>query len=273
MKRHILLIIATAIIGMTLNACTINIDGEKLGGKTIKGNGNIVTRTYDVSDFNNISIALPAKVNYTVSTDYTCTVRVDENILEYLDIKVQDQELLMGKQKDEKNTTLRATEFVIDVTAPSLESINLAGRGKFNALSPIEGESLRANVAGSGDILFKEKVTVDTVEMNVAGSGDIECNELVADKLDANVAGSGDLNVKAGKVVAAEVGVAGSGDCVLACEIDSMEANVAGSGDIMAARVNDNLEYGIIGSGSISYGGNPVVKGDKVGSGSIKHVE
>ena len=263
MKRNII-ISATAILCMALVSCTINVDGESFGGKTIKGDGNIVTRNYDLSGFDAISTSLSATVNFTISSECSCTVRVDENILDYLDIKVKDGELLMGKVKDQKNVNLRATEFVIDITAPSLEQINQAGSGTFNVFSKLEGEKLEANQAGSGDIFFKEIVTVDKAELNVAGSGDMVCDELVADELDTDVAGSGDVKITNGKVRKAEASVAGSGDIVLTCDIENLDANIAGSGDIKA-RVNGNLTYSIFGSGDISYYGNPVVEGDKVG--------
>ena len=270
MKRNILIIVA-AIISMTLHACTINMDGGNFGGETIKGNGNIVTQTYDVTAFDEVSLALPATVNFTVSNDYTCVIRMDENLFEYLDIKVKDNELQLGKQQKYNNTRLKATEFVIDVTAPSLEEINLAGSGAFKVHSTLEGEKIEANVAGSGDIIFNKTVIVKEIKLNVAGSGDLFCDELIADKMECNIAGSGDLKVSTGTVREAEASVAGSGDIVLYCDTENLEANVAGSGDIKA-RVNGRLKYGIIGSGDIGYYGNPVVEGDKVGFTSVKRL-
>lgn len=267
MKRNIL-IIAMAIIGMTLNACTINVDGETLGGKTIKGNGNIVEQDFEVSAFREISTSLPATVNFNISDAYTCSVRVDENILEYLDIKVDDHELILKKKEQHKNISLRATEFVIEVSAPSLEDINLAGSGTLNVLSPLDEKDMEINLAGSGDVVFMKQVKTNEIELNVAGSGNIDCAELVAEELDANVAGSGDLTVKRGNVSKAEASVAGSGDIVLTCDVDTMEANIAGSGDIKA-RVNGKLTYGIFGSGEIGYYGNPVVEGDKSSRGTV----
>ena len=263
MKRHFL-IIAALIVAMLVQSCTIAISGESLGGETIKGNGNIVTRDYDMTDFNGISTSLSATVNFTKADNYSCIVSVDENLFEYLDIKVKDNELLMGKRKEDKNTNLKATQFVIEVTAPSLEYLNLAGSGTFNALSPL-------NLAGSGDIIFHKSVSAQKTELNVAGSGDLVCNELIADELDSNVAGSGDLKVVSGQVREAEAGVAGSGDIVLTCDIENLDANIAGSGDIKA-RVNGKLTYGIFGSGDIGYYGNPVLEGDKVG-GRVKALE
>ena len=265
MKRSIL-IIATVLVGMMLSSC----DFEAYS-KTIEGNGNIVTRSYDVTAFDGISVALPTTVNYTVSDAYSCVVRVDENLLEYLDIKVKDDDLFLGRLKEHNNTNLKAKEFVIEVTAPSLKEINLAGSGTFNALSLMEGEQLEVNLAGSGDVSFKEKVAVGKLEMSVAGSGDIDCVELVADKLECNIAGSGDLKITSGTVLEAEAGVVGSGDIVLYCDIENLEADIAGSGDIKA-RVNGKLKYGVIGSGDIGYYGNPVVEGEKVGASSVKRL-
>ena len=270
MKKHIVIIAAT-IISMTLNACTFNLDGETLGGKTIEGDGNVVTRTYDVTAFNEISTSLPATVNFTIADSYSCTVSVDENLFDYLDIKVKDNELLLGKQKEDKNTHLKATKFVIEVTAPSLEIINLAGSGTFNANSPLEAEKFEANIAGSGDIVFHNTVTTQKVELNVAGSGDLVYNELIADKLDCNIAGSGDIKVSNGAMKEVEASVAGSGDIVLTCDIENLDANIAGSGDIKA-RVSGKLTYGIFGSGDIGYYGNPVVEGDKVGRAKVERL-
>ena len=249
MKRHHLLI-AAVIICTALISCTFNLNGESFGGETVKGNGNIVTRNYDVTAFNEISASLPATVNFTVSDHYTCTVTVDENLFDYLEIKVKDNDLHLRKSNEHKNVRLDATEFVIEVSAPSVEDINLAGSGTFKALSPLNGKKLDVNVAGSGDIYFQELVTVDKIELNVAGSGTLVCENLVAESLDGNIAGSGDLMVRQGAVKKAEVSVAGSGDIDLACDIDTLEADIAGSGDIVA-KVNGTLEYNIIGSGDI----------------------
>jgi hypothetical protein len=270
MKRHHL-VIAAVIICTALVSCTINLDGESFGGETVKGNGNVVTRNYDVTDFNEISTSLSATVNFTISDNYSCTVTADENLFDYLEIEVHDEDLRLCKPEKHKKVGLRATQFVIDVTAPNLENINLAGSGTFNALSPLNAEKMEVNVAGSGDIVLKQTVTVQEIELNVAGSGDLVCNELIANKLDVNVAGSGDIKVANGTVSKAEAGVAGSGDIVLTCDIENLDANIAGSGDIKA-RVSGKLTYGIFGSGDIGYYGNPVVEGDKVGRAKVERL-
>ena len=115
----------------------------------MKGDGNVVTRDYDVAHFDEIVCALPATVNYTVADAYSCTVRVDGNLLEYIDIKVMDGELSLSQPKPMKNGIyhgFNATEFVIDVTAPSLNTITLAGSGDINIL-----RYERRNMGGSSE--------------------------------------------------------------------------------------------------------------------------
>ena len=203
MKRHFLIITAS-IIAMVVQSCSIAISGESLGGETVKGNGNIVTRNCDVSVFEDLSLLLPATVNFTISEDYTCTFRVDENLLEYLDIKVKEKELILERQQKHKNVNLHPTEFVIDITAPSLKEAGLAGSGNIYMMSPLNGDKMEFFVAGSGDIVFKEAVNVSHLELQIAGSGDISISDLACDgsgditanvsnKLTYSIIGSGDI--------------------------------------------------------------------------------
>jgi len=245
-----LIILAAVIIGLTFSSCFISINGE-----TVKGDGNVVTRDYDVAHFDEIVCALPATVNYTVADAYSCTVRVDSNLLEYIDIKVKDGELSLSQPKPMKNGIylgFNATEFVIDVTAPSLNAITLAGSGDINILSPMEAQHMEVTVAGSGDVAFKEDVDIQHLELSVAGSGDIMVDKGTIRKLEADIAGSGDI--------------------VAHAEAQEVEATVMGSGDI-TTNVSGTLEYQVVGSGDIHYYGDAKVNGKVAGSGALNRID
>lgn len=250
MKKH-LIILVVAIMSMSLTSCFISLDGDNFGGETVKGEGDVVTRNYDVTAFNEISASLPATVNFSVSNNYTCTVSVDENLFDYIEIKVKDGELQLGRPKEHKHVNLKATKFVIDITAPSLNEVNLAGSGSLNFLSPMDEEKLEVSLAGSGNVVFKEGANIDHLELNVAGSGDIY--------------------VEKGSIRKFEADIAGSGEIVSHADVQDMDANVAGSGDI-TAKVNGKLDYFVAGSGDIKYYGNAQVSGKIAGSGSVKQI-
>ena len=248
MKRQYILL-AAVIIGMMLSSCVININGE-----TVKGDGNVVTHAYDISNFDEVVCALPATVNYTVADTYSCTVRVDSNLLECIDIKVKDGGLSIGqpKPKDGIYLNFNATEFVIDITSPSLNAITLAGSGDINILSPLQAQKLEVTVAGSGNVVFKEDVNIQQLEVSVAGSGDILVDKGLIRKFEANIAGSGDI--------------------VAHAEAQDVEATVMGSGDI-TVNVSGSLEYQVVGSGDIHYYGDAKVNGEVAGSGSLNRID
>lgn len=249
MKRQLNLL-ATVIISMMLSSCIININDE-----TAKGDGNVVTREYDIAHFDEVVCALPATVNYTVADTYSCTIRVDSNLLEYIDIKVKDGELSLSQPKPRKNGIylgFNATEFVIGIASPNLNEITLAGSGDINILSPLQAQKLEVTVAGSGNVAFKEEVNIQHLELSVAGSGDILVDKGNIRKLEADIAGSGDI--------------------VAHAEAQEVEASVMGSGDI-TVNVSGSLEYDVLGSGDIHYYGDAKVNGKVAGSGGINRID
>ena len=222
-------------------------------GTFVEGNGNVVTRDYDVAAFDEIDMILPATVNYTVADDYSCRVTLDENLFECLDIQVKHDCLNLKHDKRFDNINLKPTKFVIEITAPTIEEINLVGSGDFVFVTPLEAEKLKVSTAGSGDVVFEETVKVQDLDMSIAGSGDaifkgtatihdfamsiagsgkLKCKQLIADHAHLSVAGSGDMEIESGMIKSAKVSVAGSGSIETRCRIESMDYSIAGSGSI-----------------------------------------
>ena len=219
-----------------------------------EGNGNIVTRDYNVAAFDEISMILPATVNYTVADDYSCRVTLDENLFEYLDIHTKGDALNLGYVAEKgQHTNLKPTKFVIDISAPTIEDINTVGSGDFYFVTPFEARKLDISTAGSGSVYFNETTTIHRLEVSIAGSGEVVCKDFYADLVDLSVAGSGDMIIESGTVKKADVSVAGSGSVETRCKLESMD-------------------YSIAGSGSIKYLGNVKTKGTNIG-GRIKRID
>ena len=218
-----------------------------------EGNGNIVTRDYDVAAFDEISMILPATVNYTVADDYSCRVTLDENLFEYLDIYSKEGCLRLEMVKTLQQINLMPTKFVIEISAPTIEEINTVGSGYFYFVTPFEARKLVISIAGSGSVIFKETANIHLFEMQIAGSGKLECKDLHADHTNLSIAGSGDMRIESGMVKNADISVAGSGSVDIRCQLESMDYNIAGSG-------------------SINYIGNVKIKGTNWG-GKIKRID
>ena len=179
-------------------------------GSFAEGNGNIVTRDIDVAAFKEISMILPATVNYKVADDYSCRVTLDENLFEWVDIYLKGDCLRVEMVKTFQQSDVKPTKFLIELTAPTLEEISIVGSGDFNFVTPYEAKELKIKLTGSGDLLSKE-LLADYMDVSIAGSGQMVCEHLQANRLRASVVGSGDVIIKDGKVKKANLSVAGSG--------------------------------------------------------------
>ena len=223
-----------------------------LRAETIKGNGKVITKEYQFSDFDEISFSGSAEFTYEQSEAApSVTVTIDENLLEYIEVKVKDKELKVYPKKEgmlKSSYQLRPTVFKIRANSRQLEEVNSSG---------------------SGNCVFNGPLNSKEIELNLAGSPSITINALQADELEGNVAGSANLILK-GKVREAKYNIAGSGNVKAGdCESEKVEGNIAGSGNLETYATRE-LNGSIVGSGDIYYKGDPKVKSSCLGSGKVK---
>ena len=243
-------------------------------GNVAEGNGNIVTRDYDVAAFDEISMILPATVNYTVADDYTCRVTLDENHFEYLDIYEKSGCLKLEMVKTLQQVNLMPTKFVIEINAPTVEEITLTGSGDFCFVTPFEARKLKITRAGSGEVYFMETANIRRFSMSIAGSGKLICKDFHSDYTDVSVAGSGEFVCEHLYADQANLSVAGSGDIVIeAGTVKSADVSVAGSGSIETRCQIESMDYSIAGTGTIEYYGDVKLDGSTMGKGRIRRID
>lgn len=243
-------------------------------GTVAEGNGNIVTRDYEVTEFDEISLILPATVNYTVSDDYTCRVTLDENLFEYLDIYEKSGCLKLEMVKTLQQINLMPTKFIIEISAPTIEEITLTGSGDFCFVTPFEAQKLKITRAGSGEVYFTETANIRRFSMSIAGSGKLICKDFHADYTDVSVAGSGEFVCEHLYADQANLSVAGSGDIVIkAGTVKSADVSVAGSGSIETRCQIESMDYSIAGTGTIEYYGDVKLDGSTMGTGRIRRID
>ena len=272
-KKYFLtvLLLCVAVLGAEAQKNQIN---NYPSQTVVEGNGNVVTRDFEVAEFDEISMILPATVNYTVADDYSCRVTLDENLFEYLDIHTKGDALNLGYVTEKvQHTNLKPTKFVIDISAPTIEEINTVGSGDFYFVTPFEARELDISTAGSGGVYFNEIARIQRFQMNLAGSGKLKCQEIHADDVELGIAGSGKMVCKNLQADYANLGVAGSGEIIFeAGRLKSADVSVHGTGSVETRCQMESMDYSIAGSGSIKYLGNVKTKGTNVG-GRIKRID
>lgn len=237
MKKVIL--IAIAVLFST------QVEAQWWGSKKVRGNGDVVTKTRSVGEYDKIGVGGSFDVKLVAGAEGKITIQMDENLFEYLITEVEGDQL---KIRWKKGTNVYSrSKILITVPFKDIYAVSLAGSGDVYSEDVIKADNFKSSLAGSGDL--KLKVDADHIKSSIAGSGDIYLQG-ATNSVRASIAGSGDVH---------------------AYELTSKEADVsiAGSGGIKIS-VSDLLKARISGSGNVYYKGNPAKQDVKVsGSGNV----
>ncbi len=216
----------------------------------IEGNGNLKKQTRTVDNFSAISSSGSWDVMIAYGESNTIQVEGDENLLEYVETKVEDGKLSIRSSKN----------------------VNLRSRNKITVY--ISVTRLRAvSLSGSGDIIGDGKFYNDGGgEFRVSGSGSIKLAFKKYRSVDVHISGSGNIRLSgAAESVSARISGSGNADCVDVIA-DDVTASVSGSGNIKVY-ANKSVDASISGSGNVRYKGAATdVRSHKGGSGRVSRI-
>lgn len=229
--KKIVLIMITAML-FILSACTSNILGTSFNA--YKGTGEIETKTYELSDFDEIGVSGGMDLTLIKSDDYGVSIETNSDIFEKLDVKTSDGKLIVNSKE---GLGFYNTKIKVIVKCPTLNfielsnaiSANIEGDYNFDGDVHIElsnASSLKGNI--SGDNLFLDLANASEVELegeykkiiveaanasqadlrNVKAntakinlSNTSECDLDVTGDIEVDASNSSELNVYGGKVV------------------------------------------------------------------------
>jgi len=214
------------------------------GGKGIKGEGPVVTKSFDLPTIHSVCLGFSGDVYIKQGRSQSISIEAQQNIMDNITMDVRG-----GKWKINFDENVKQCENVkVYITMTDLEELCLTGSGM------IKGENHFANL--------------DDVELGVSGSGDIILS-MDSDRVDLGISGSGGIDLS-GTANALDVGVSGSGDVEAFDFITAdCEVSISGSGDI-EVNATQSLVVSVSGSGDVEYKGNPAsVKSSSSGSGDI----
>ena len=232
---------------LALSACDGSI-ADVVGdvrSSTFEGGTAIGEAAKNPGEFQGVTLAGPDNIIFTTGAEYSIRAEGDEDALEQLRYKVTDGQIKVGRENENllSSSDKAAT---IYITAPSLNSIKLAGSGDIDA----------------------DKIAGDTAALTLAGSGNIKIADLQTTSLDTKIAGSGDILVS-GSAKTTKISIAGSGDISgAALRKESASIKIAGSGNV-ALSSDGTVDSTILGSGNIRIHGDATCKTNAMGSGEV----
>lgn len=212
--------------------------------KKVDGNGVLKKETRSVSGYTGISSSGSWDVMVAYGESNTISIEGDENLLDYIETKVEDGVLKIRSQ----NVNLRSrNKITVYVSLTKLSSVTLSGSGSIIGEGNYSSEGktefktsgsgriqmgfgkldkVYARVSGSGNI--KLKGTANSVETHISGSGGADCRNVISDDATVQISGSGNVQVNANRRI--EARISGSGNATYYGAARDVSTHVSGSG-------------------------------------------
>jgi len=236
-----ILILSMLVLAVAFQSCDIAMHD------TIKGNGNVITATRNISDVSRIKSKGSFDVEVVLGSTPGLKIEADENLIPYIITDTENGLNIHTKDDVDLSSDHRLK---ITVTVSKLEELELYGNGNGICNSKITGgDHLKLGVYGNGDITMN--VNAPNVESTIAGNGNITINGETKDSK-IEIDGNGDYKAEGLQAENAEIHINGSGSASVAASV-KLDIHIAGSGDV-------------------NYKGSPSIEQHIVGSGEIKQV-
>lgn len=220
-----------------------------IGGKKIRGNGNIKSENRSVNAFTSVDVG--GNIDVYVKQDSVSSVKIesDENLLEYVQVTVDGSTLEI---QEERGYNLRPSKSIkVFVSGPSFKNFEASGacdiysENQINSTDPIS-----INLSGACNV--KMELKTPRIGVDLSGAGTIT---LKGETKDFNVDGSGSTDV----------------NCFgLMTENTDIEMSGAGNAEVFASV---KLNVHVSGAADVKYKGNATVSQEVSGAGTVKKVE
>ena len=238
--RPIRIVALTLLTGSVLPAC--GIDVHMGDGRAVTGSGTVVTRDIPVTSFSKIEVSSAFVVTVSFGSSEEATVRVDDNMIDELDVEVSGDTLRIALRS---GVSVRDATLEADVIARSLDEVEGSGAARITLGEPLSGEQFDVTLSGAST-LTGELTTVDaTMELSGAASADLAGS---VSGLELTASGASELSGPDLTIGELTIDLSGAS-----------QASVTVTGSISAV---------VTGASSLSYAGTPTLEEEEVSGGS-----
>ena len=211
---------------------------------SIRGSGNITTKTISTEDYDIIQAHGPIEIHLKKGKEGEVTVTTHDNLHQYLEIE-SNANLLKFRLKKGVNIKKNGN-FELSIPFESLSKVSLSGSGVIDSEDPIPG-SLEISLSGSGNIDLK--LDTEKVETQISGSGKIKFSGTSKDS-DLRIKGSANYNGLELETQNTSIEISGSGQAKVNASV-SLNARIKGSGSIRYKGNPQKVNTHISGSGKV----------------------
>lgn len=195
MKKIVLSLIglvAIAIAAGCLYSVAANLDnGIDFSRKTtLRGSGNIITRTFEVGEFDAIHARSAVSVQL-VKGSGPVTVKTDDNVMEYIEVAVKDGTLALGF----KQGSYERHNVSVEITVPTdgnMKGVKVSGAAKLVAEPILSADEIELKASGAAKMAVL--VNAKKCEIDVSGASRVEVGG-AAEQCEADASGASRLKL------------------------------------------------------------------------------
>ncbi|UCB43873.1 MAG: DUF2807 domain-containing protein [Dehalococcoidales bacterium] len=226
MKRSLILTILVVLAVM----------GLSVGCGFVTGSGNLVSDTYDFSDFTIVEAHNGFQLEITRSTAFGIEITTDDNVQEYLEVNKSGDTLIIRLRGNRlySSVTLEAS-----ITMPELYGIDLSGGSRASITDFSSSHDLSVELSGGSRI--SGEITAADTDFELSGGSRVDlagsANDLVVDG-----SGGSQLDLESFPVDNARIELSGGGSATV--------------------NLDGRLDVDLSGGSRVLYVGNPTI-GDR----------
>ena len=211
---------------------------------TLTGSGNVVTQEEPLTGFDKVDISHSFEVNISQGESFSVIIRVDDNLVEHLQVVKQGSTLKIGL-KPNRDYTIRDATMQAEVTMPELTGLDLSSSSHATISEFKSTKDLSVDLSSSSSL-----------------NGDIEAGDISIDLSSSSqmtLAGSGGN---------ASIDVSSSSELDLS-EFSVINAGVeASSASTVTVNVSGRLDVDVSSASNVYYLGDPTLGEIDTSSGS-----
>lgn len=194
------------------------------------------TRTYQLEDFTHIQVSHVIKVVYTQADTYSVKLTGRQDWLDKMEVTAKEGLLKVALKKDaklpknikKKDQPDGQHNFILQLTAPCLQNVNLSGVSSFET-TRMSSDGLSFRLSGVSKVQV-EGIECDILHINLSGVSSFKATDTQSRELEANVSGSSNISIQKATARNARVNLSGASKLKLPSLVKTESATFGASG-------------------------------------------
>ena len=207
-------------------------------GVKVIGSGNVITKTFDFSDFTAIKAESGMQVELTRSDTFSVEVVADDNVIEYIEVSKSGDALRI---RPKSNAAFRDATLTTRITMPELYKLELSGGSHVNLTGFSSTHDLSVKLSGGShvsDFITPGDITAGNADFSLSGGSHVRLTGS-ADDLDINCSGGSHIDLEG-------------------LSADNADINLSG-GSHATVNVSGTLNVDLSGGSKVYYVGDPTI--------------